>query len=94
MHSQTLEAPAIRDILRRSIDTFFVMARVTLKVTNPRTFILAFELLSGRGFNVRRENIVPRSSVFRSCQGTFPHNCSMFAATYGCAVKIQLAFTS
>ena len=44
--SQTLEALAIQDVLHRSVDTLFVLARVTLKVMDPRTFIPAFELLS------------------------------------------------
>lgn len=50
LRTQTLEGPAIRDILHRSIDTLFVMARVTLKVTDPRTFIPAFDLLSQATF--------------------------------------------
>lgn len=35
-----------RDVLTRSIDTLFVLARLTLKVSNPKTFITAFEHLS------------------------------------------------
>ncbi len=35
-----------RDVLTRSIDTLFVLARSTLKVNNPATFIPAFEHLS------------------------------------------------
>lgn len=43
---QTLEAPGNQDVLHRSVDTLFVLARVTLRVADPMTFIPSFELLS------------------------------------------------
>ncbi|KAF8878488.1 peptidase family C50-domain-containing protein [Gymnopilus junonius] len=46
LSSSDLSASFTRDLLTRSIDTLFILSRTKLNVTNPQTFVPAFEHLT------------------------------------------------